>query len=300
MAVTPQEFAEFMEPGISNIWADAFAPEASKYPQVFNIRDMAKQVIEDVKWEGFGQLQTQNDGDEFAFDDPITPVSKTYTYLVRALGYKVTDRMIRNELYDQVQRLEDMLLDSAKDDAEVTAWSVLINGFSGGGTGFDALQLFSNIHPNQDGSGTTQSNRPATDEALSLSALHNAIIQIKKWRNERNRPRVHIPKTLIIPTDLIITADELLGSTLKPGTALNDDNVIRKFNITPMEVEQLTSTTAWFLASEQHDLNFFWKFRPETDMVTEFKTDSILRKVRQGHVAGHGEWRGIYGTDGVA
>ena len=48
--------------------------------------------------------------------------------------------------------------------------------------------------------------------ALSLSALHNGIIQMKKWLNDRGRPRQHMAKRLIIPPDLAITAAELLQS----------------------------------------------------------------------------------------
>ena len=301
MAVTAQQFALFLEPKLSNVWHDAFEADPSKFDQVFNIRDMNKNTITDAEMAGFGALQAQADGAEVVFDDPIAPTSHEYTYIVRALGYQVHERMRINDLYGEIDRLERDLADSAKDDAETSAWSVLINGFGTTNTGFDGLQLFSTAHTRLDG-GTNQSNRPSTDEALSLSALHNAIIQMKKWVNHRGRPRVHNPKQLIIPSDLIITADELLDSTLKPGTANNDINVITKFGIQPMEVEYLnaSSSTAWFLIADKHDLNWFWRFRPQTGMEVEFKTETILRKVRQAYAFGFGKWEGTYGTDGVA
>ena len=109
-----------------------------------------------------------------------------------------------------------------------------------------------------------------------------------------------MPRTLLIPTDLIITAKELLQSVLKPGTANNDDNVVTDWNLQDMEWEYLTSTTAWFLQSDKHDINWFWRFAPSTGMEEDFKTDDILRKLRQGYAYGFGEWRGNYGTDGVA
>ena len=301
MAVTAAQFALFLEPKLSNVWHDAFEAEPSKFDKVFNIRDMNKNTITDAEMAGFGALQPQADGAEVVFDDPIAPRELSYTYIVRALGYQVHERMRINDLYGEIDRLERDLADSAKDDAEASAWSVLTNGFGTTNTGFDGLQLFSTAHTRLDG-GSNQSNRPATDEALSLSALHNSIITMKKWVNHRGRPRVHNPKQLIIPSDLIITADELLDSTLKPGTANNDTKVITKFGIQPMEVEYLndSSATAWFLIADKHDLNWFWRFRPQTGMEVEFKTETILRKVRQAYAFGFGKWEGCYGTDGVA
>ena len=76
--------------------------------------------------------------------------------------------------------------------------------------------------------------------------------------------------------------------------------MIQDWNLETVEWNYLTSTTAWFLQADRHDLNWFWAFRPETGMEEDFKTEDILRKVRQGYAYGFGEWRGIYGTDGVA
>lgn len=299
MAITPQVFAVLMEPGLSNIWHDSFTEEDTKFTRTFNVRDMPKAKIEDTKLGGFGPLQDMNDGSEVKFDDPIAPVSKSYEASTKGLGYKITDKIHRHDLYGEVEKFERDLLASARHDSETAAWAVLNNGFTGGGTGFDSLQLFSAVHPNQDGSGNTQANRPATDEALSLTALHNAMIGIRKWKNDRGLPRQHKPNTVHVPTDLIITIDELLNSTLKPGTANNDANVISRFNLDWMEVEYLTSTTAWFLTCDKHDLNYFWDFAPETSSKVDFMTETILRKVRQSRVAGFGEWRGVWGTDGT-
>lgn len=299
MASTAAEFALFLEPKLSNIWHDAFPGDAEKYSKVMNVRDMNKNTITDAKLAGFGSLQSQPDGDRIVYDDPISPVSKAYTYAVRGLGYKVHERLWMNDLYGEVERFEEDLKDSAKDDVETSAASVFNNGFGTTNVGFDGLALFSTSHTRLDG-GAVQANRPATDEALSLAALHNAMITIKKWKNDRGRPRTHTPKTLLVPSDLIIVADELLSSELKPGTALNDKNVIKRFGLSYMEWEHLTSTTAWFIVCDKHDVNFLWRFRPKSGTDTDFDTETMRRKVRQGYAFGFGEWRGMYGTDGVA
>lgn len=302
MAATAAEFAAFLEPKLSNIWHDAFPAHESKFARVFNIRDMQKNTITDAKLAGFGSLQNQADGDEVQFDDPIAPVEKSYTYFVRALAYRVHERLWRNDLYGEVERFEEDLMDSSRDDVEVSAWDVFNDAFDSSQAGFDGLALCSTAHTRIDDSGGTQANRPSTDEALSVSALHNALITIRKWTNDRGRPRSHNPRLLVVPPDLMITAYEIMDSQLKPGTANNDKNVIvNRFGLEdPLISEYLTSTTAWWVVSTVHDLNFLWRFRPEGGMRTNWETDSIERKVRQGYVTGFGEWLGVYGTDGVA
>lgn len=301
MASTPQEFADFLEPKLSNIWHDPYDPYESKFAQVMNIRDMNKMTITDAELAGFGPLQDQADGDRITFDDPIAPRTKSYTYSVRGLAYKVTEGLWRNDLYGEVDRFERDLMDAARDDVETAAWSVFNNAFGTTNTGFDGLALCSTAHTRLDG-GSTQQNNPSTDEVLSVSGVHNALIQIRKWKNHRGRPRKHTPSRLIVPPDLMVTAYEIMDSVLHPETANNTKNVIvNRFGLKdPLVVEYLTSTTAWFLICNQHDINFLWRFRPESGTRTEWDTESIDRKVRQGYTYGFGRWEGIYGTDGVA
>lgn len=301
MAATAAEFADFLEPKLSNIWHDAFDKYELKYPKVLNVRDMKKNTITDAELAGFGGLQTQTDGSEVSFDDPISPRTKAYTYAVKALGYKIHERLWRNDLYGEVEKFEKDLMDSANDDLETAGAGLLNNAFGTTNTGFDGLGLCSTAHTRLDG-GTNQANRPATDEVLSVSGLQSAIITIRKWKNHRGRPRMHKPKSLVVPPDLIMTAYEIMDSKLHPENANNTTNVVAgRFGLQdPIVWEYLTSTTAWFVLCDQHDLNLFKKFGPETGMETEWKTDSINRKVRQGYVVGFGKWEGVYGTDGVA
>ena len=299
MAITAQEFSLLLEPKLSNIWHDEQPSEEEVYPKLFNVRDMDKATITDARLAGFGSLQAQSDGDELVYDDPISPQEKSYTYAVRGLGYKIQDRIWRYDLYGEVERFERDLMDSAKDDAETAAASIFINGFGTTNTGFDGLALFSTTHTRMDG-GTSQANRSSTEGALSVAQLQSALIVIDKWKNERGRPRTWNAEKLIVPSDLIHVADEILLSQLKPGTANNDKNVLTRYELDKVRWKYLTSTTAWFIGCDKHDLNFFWAFRPETGMETDFDTDTIKRKVRQGRAAGFGNWTGIFGDDGVA
>ena len=151
MAVTAAGFSLFLEPKLSNIWHDAFPPEMSKFDKYCNIRDMNKNTITDAQLAGFGPLQNQPDNAPVIYDDPIAPREKAYTYAVRALGYKIHERIWMNDLYGEVEKFEEDLRDSARDDVETAAASILNNAFGTTNTGFDGLQLCSTAHTRMDG-----------------------------------------------------------------------------------------------------------------------------------------------------
>jgi len=297
MAVTAAEYALLLEPKLSNFWHDSFRAVPSKFGKVFNVMSMNKNTITHAKMAGFGPLQLIPDGDSIMYDDPIAPITTTYTYIVKGLGYRIHERIWINDLYGETRKLESDLRDAANDDVETAAWSVFNNGFTTTNTGFDSLALFSTAHTRMDG-GATWQNRPSTDEALSLSGVQNAIITMRKWKNDRGRPRVHTPKQLIVPVDLEFTAKEILRSTQVPESANNAINAVREYNLSLLEVEHLTSTTGWFVQADKHDLNFFWRYRAKTGMETDFDTNTIKRKVWQAYAYGFGEARGVYGTTG--
>lgn len=298
MTITATQFLLFMEPGLRNIWHESWPPRELQYVDVLNIGSMTKATETDAKLGGFGPLSEQLEGEAVIYQDPLTPITTNYTYIVKASGYRVTDRMIRDELYGQTERFERDLMAAVRDDQEQTAWGLFNNATTTTNVGFDGLALLSTAHTRLDG-GANQSNRHATDVALSLSGLHDMVIGFRNWRNERGRPFQALPRLLIVPPDLMMIADELLNTTGKPGTNLNDLNAITRFGLQFKVVDYLTSTTAWFVVGDNHDLNWLWRFQPESGSEVEFDTNTMKRKVRQGYALGFGEWRGVYGSAGT-
>ena len=100
-------------------------------------------------------------------------------------------------------------------------------------------------------------------------------------------------------TEVMLTAKELLGSQLKPGTANNEINAIREDGLSFMVSHYVTDTNGWYLLGDQHDLNFIWDQKPRGGMEEDLDQEVIKRKVVQGYVAGHGEFRGTWGTSGA-
>ena len=178
--ITMTQYLLYAEPGLRNIWHESWPPRPQQHPDVFNIQSMSKMTETDAKQAGFGPMTQQDEGEQIIYQDPTTTLHKDYTYIVKATGYKVTDKFVRDELYAQNERFERDLMSTVSDDQEVAAFGLLNNAFTTTNTGFDGLQLCTTAHTRLDG-GTNQANRPSTDVALSLSALHDAVIQFRKY-----------------------------------------------------------------------------------------------------------------------
>lgn len=296
MPMTAAQFLALLEPQFLNkIWHESEDVVEPIYTKMANVKDMDNQLfIEDFKMAGFGSLQKIDEGGPVTYDEALTPIRRRYDYTVRGLGYQITDKLIRNEQFGQVELFERDLRRAVDDDIETFVAGLFNNADNTTvSSGFDGLALASTAHTRQDG-GATQANRPTSFGALDLAGLQAGLIQFNKWVNDRGRPIRSKAQRLVIPPDLEITARELLESQLKPDTANNATNVVTRYGLDLVIWRYLSSTTFWGLLGDMHDINFYWQFRPESKSETEFDTDVIKRKSRWSGARGHGHFIGFY------
>jgi hypothetical protein len=305
MTITRSQALVLLEPKLSNIWHEAYPHRPVEYTSFCNIRTTRKATVTDFKVADFGPLRLKGEGENIIYDDPIFGATQAYQTVRFALGYKITQEMIDHELYGQAARFEEALMVSAINNQETTAIKLFVNGFGTTNvdgfvsTGFDGLQLFSTAHTRLDG-GANLRNRPSTDVNLGVTGLQNALIDFHTQNlDDRGRPQLIRPKLLLVFPNDLFTARELLQSEYKPGTANNEINAIREEGLSFMVSHYLTDVDDWFLIGDQHDLNFIWDQKPRGGMEEDFDQEVIKRKVVQGFVVGHGEFRGTWGTSGA-
>lgn len=296
--MTAGMFLRLCEPGLAKVWFDEAEKRPLQYESVFNVRTLDELFEEEAKMTGFGQLQPQGEGEAIIYDEAIAPITKRWDYVDYALGYKVTDKLVRNERYGQVQKLEAALREAADDTTETFAFALLNYATTTTiATGFDGLALASTAHTRMDG-GPVQSNYLNT--ALSLAGLSDGLIAFRKLKNDRGRPVRMSPRKLYVPADLMLTAEELIGSPNKPrletvgaaGDDRNAINVVGRHGLTHEVLDYITSSTYWSLVADKHDIRFGWRYKAETAREVDFDTNTIKNKVRQGMLRGFGEWQG--------
>lgn len=305
MTTTRAAFIPLLEPYLSNIHFGAYAQRSVEYTAFCNVRNTKKAKVTDYKMTDLGAMRLKGEGEAIVYDDPISGSEKVHTPVRFGLGYQITDEADAHDLYGQLAKIERGLVKSAVDLQEVTAALVFNNAFGTtdadgfSATGFDGLQLCSTAHPRLDGGGT-QRNRPSTDADLDVSSLQNALTDFENYDDDRGRPEIIQPKLLIISSGDKWTAKELLGSEYKPGTANNEINALKDEGLSFMISHYKTDADSWFLFGEQHDVSFIWSLRPRTGMEEDFDREIVKRKLVQGFVVGHGEWRGVWGSSGAA
>ena len=85
---------------------------------------------------------------------------------------------------------------------------------------------------------------------------------------------------------------------MRSGTADNDANPYKgQFKI--IDWLYLTSTTAWFLIdTSEHELNWFWRKRPDFKSDELFDTEYAVYKSTMRFSRGWSDWRGVWGSQG--
>jgi hypothetical protein len=133
--------------------------------------------------------------------------------------------------------------------------------------------------------GGTFSNRLATDADLNEVSLEQALIDIAAFVDERGLKIATQGRKLIIPKELQFTADRLMSSALRTGTADNDINAIRNMGMIPegyVVNHFLTDTDAFFIKTDApNGLKHFVRTPMSTNMegdLTQVTQDTKLER----------------------
>jgi hypothetical protein len=272
--------------------------QPNQWVGVMHTHEMKKAYEEDTKVAGLGSMVPKPEGDPISFDVPIMGAGVRYTPASYGLGFRITREMWDDDLYHIMDKMASELGRAASYKIEVDAWSILNNGFNNAFTGSDGLPLLHVAHTRLDG-GATMANKPTVDVDFSATAYQAALDHFKTLVDERGRPVVMNPSLLIIDPSFEWAAKEILESEYKPYTANNEINVLRSDGKMDYLLSRyLTDTDSWFVLSDEHDLNFFWRVKPETGEADDFLTGDALYKIYSRYAKGFTEWRGVYGSSG--
>ena len=128
------------------------------------------------------------------------------------------------------------------------------------------------------------------------------MIDIQAFTDERGLKIAVQGLKLIIPKELQFTADRILKSTLRPGTADNDINAIRNMGAIPEGYavnHYLTDTNAFFIITDvPNGMKHFVRTPLSTSMDGDFDTGNVRYKARERYSFGVSDPLGIYGSPG--
>ena len=300
MAISRGQLVKELEPGLNALFGLEYKNYANEHAEIFDTENSDRAFEEEVMLSGFANAPIKAEGTGVTFDNAQETFTARYTHETLALAFAITEEAIEDNLYDRLaSRYTKALARSMANTKQVKAAKVLNNGF-GTANGGDGKELLAADHPIVTG---TEQNELTTAADLNETSLEQALIDIAALTDERGLKIAAKGMKLIVPSALQFTAERLMKSTQRVGTADNDINAVVSMGMIPQGYtvnHYLTDTDAWFIKTDvPNGLKHFVRAPLKTAMEGDFTTGNVRYKARERYSFGFSDWRGIFGSPGA-
>jgi hypothetical protein len=301
MAISRQQLAKELEPGLNALFGLEYQNYENQHVEIFDIETSDRAFEEEVMLSGFANAAVKSEGAAVTFDTANESFTSRYTHETVALAFAITEEAIEDNLYDKIStRYTKALARSMANTKQIKAANVLNNGFSSSFPGGDGKELFATDHPTQSGDAK---NELTTAADLSETSIEQALIDIAAFTDERGLKIAARGLKLIIPSELQFTAERIMKSANRVGTADNDINALSSKGMIPQGYvvnNFLTDTDAFFIKTDvPNGLKMFERAPIKTAMEGDFDTGNVRYKARERYSFGFSDWRGMFGSPGA-
>ena len=303
MAISRSQLVKELEPGLNALFGLEYSRYENEHAEIFLTETSDRAFEEEVMLTGFSGAEVKQEGAPVVFDQASEAYTSRYTHETIALAFAITEEAIEDNLYDRLaSRYTRALARSMANTKQVKAAAVLNNAFNSSFTGGDGKELIATDHPLANGG--TFSNELATPADLNETSLEQSLIDIAAFVDERGLRIAIQGRKLIIPKELQFTAERLMKTPLRVGTADNDINAIKNMGMIPEGYRVnhfLTDTDAYFIMTDApNGLKHFVRSPIKTAIEGDFDTGNVRFKARERYVFGFSDPRGIFGSPGAA
>ena len=301
MAISRAQLVKELEPGLNALFGLEYKNYANEHSQIFDTENSDRAFEEEVMLSGFANAGVKPEGSAVNYDAAQETFTARYTHETLALAFSITEEAIEDNLYDRLaSRYTKALARSMANAKQVKAANVLNRGFNSSYTGGDGLELCSTAHVIVSG---TEQNELSTAADLNETSLEQAMIDIAALTDERGLKIAAQGRKMIVPSALQFTAERLLKSVGRTGTADNDISAVVSMNVIPQGYvvnHYLTDTDAWFIKTDvPNGLKHFVRAPIKTAMEGDFETGNVRYKARERYSFGWSDWRGVFGSPGA-
>ena len=302
MAISRSQLVKELEPGLNALFGLEYNRYDNEHAEIFVTETSDRAFEEEVMLSGFGTAATKAEGAMVTMDQATEAYTSRYTHNTVALGFAITEEAIEDNLYDRLAgRYTRALARSMAQSKQITAANVLNNGFDTANGG-DGKALMTNDHPLANGG--TFRNELSTASDLSETSLEQSLIDIAAFVDERGLKIALQGRKLIIPKELQFTAERIMRSPQRVGTADNDINAMANMGMIPEGYRVnhfLTDTDAFFIMTDApNGLKHFVRSPIKTAIEGDFDTGNVRFKARERYSFGFSDPRGIFGSPGAA
>jgi phage major head subunit gpT-like protein len=302
MAISRNQLVKELEPGLNALFGLEYKQYENQSAEIYTTESSDRAFEEEVMLSGFAQASVKPEGSGVRYDQAQETFTARYTNETIALAFAITEEAIEDNLYDRLaSRYTKALARSMAQTKQVKAVNPLNNGMPGGTfTSGDGVTLFNTAHPTIAG---TFQNTLTTAADLNETSLEQSMIDIAALTDERGLKIAAKAVKMIIPSALQFTAERLMASAGRVGTADNDINAIRSMGMIPQGYSVnnfLTDTDAFFITTDvPNGMKHFERSPLTTKMEGDFDTGNVRYKARERYVFGVSDPRGIFGSPGA-
>jgi hypothetical protein len=302
MAISRGQLVKELEPGLNALFGLEYKQYENQHAEIYTTESSDRAFEEEVMLSGFAQAQVKAEGQGVSFDNAQETFTARYTHETVALAFSITEEAIEDNLYDRLaSRYTKALARSMAQTKQVKAASPLNNGFSGGTfKSGDGVTLFNTAHPTIAG---TVKNTLTTAADLNETSLEQSLIDIAAMTDERGLKIAARGVKMIIPSELQFTAERLMKSQNRVGTADNDINAVRSMGMVPQGYRVnnfLTDTDAFYIITDvPNGMKYFQRAAIKTAMEGDFDTGNVRYKARERYSFGVSDFRGIFASPGA-
>jgi len=302
MAISRGQLVKELEPGLNALFGLEYNRYENQHAEIYTTESSDRAFEEEVMLSGFAQAQVKPEGSGVAFDNAQETYTARYQHETVALAFSITEEAIEDNLYDQLSsRYTKALARSMANTKQVKAVSPLINGLpSGSFTSGDGVTLFNTGHPTIAGN---VKNTLSTAADLNETSLEQSLIDIAALTDERGLKIAARGVKMIIPSELQFTAERLMKTQGRVGTADNDINAIASMGMIPQGYRInnfLTDTDAFYIITDvPNGMKYFERSPIKTAMEGDFDTGNVRYKARERYSFGVSDFRGIFASPGA-
>ena len=303
MAISRAQLVKELEPGLNALFGLEYRRYDNESSEIYATESSDRAFEEEVMLSGFANADVKAEGQGVSFDEAQETFTARYTHETVALAFAITEEAMEDNLYDRISsRYTKALARSMANAKQVKGAAPLNNGLPGVATfkTGDGVSLINASHPTIAG---TFSNTLSTAADLNETSLEQAMIDIAAFTDERGLRIAAQGKKMIIPSALQFTAERLLKSPGRVGTADNDINALKNLGMVPQGYRVnhfVTDTDAWYIITDvPNGMKYFDRAPLKTAMEGDFDTGNVRYKARERYSFGCSDPRGIYASPGA-
>ena len=293
-------FADNLDPRFQRIFKDKYTEVPDMIPTLYGMPPHNSR--NNMTWSDVGTLPNWS-----AFNGSVTYTSQaqgfdtTLTWLEFSNGVQVERKLFDDDQHQIFDQKPAALARSAFRTRQTHGARAFVNAF--GTDNFFAVNseggaMCQDSHTTNSGASTANGFDNLTTASLTATAVQSAVEQMRDFRGDQAEIITVTPDTLLHPPELQEEAFEIIASSGKVDTDINNRD-IHEGRYRDLDWEYLTDASDWFLmdsSTAKENMVFVTRVDTEFAMIEDF--DTLLAKWRgyMRHGAAWLDWRHILGA----